>query len=292
MCRLSQAVVAGARNVVPEQQREPGDRTPALLDERTQHFHVLVGQHRHLLGQGDFYQAFPGALEHIGIGLEFRGVGVAAGQRAALVSDVVRELCRGKAVGASAHGLLEQQGNLGRLGGAGGPVDGLVSHHVIAKRGQWREKGQIGSRTPAFRGIHELGEGLPIPGDPAVEHVKGHSLHIDEVVHRGIATCGVARRNPHAAVTEHDCRDAMPGRWRDIRIPADLRIVMGMRVNKTGGDDAIAGIDHALCVAGHLAHVRDLAVGYSNVRAPRNRAGSVNEKSALDYEIECHCFPQ
>src|SRR6266700_2979080 len=110
---------------------------------------------------------------------------------------------------------------------------------------------------------------------------KGDALDIDQIAHRHFARFGPARRDADAAIAHHHRGDAVPGRGADRRVPADLRVVTGVRVDKAGRDDAIGGVDDPLGAVLDLADLGDLAVRDRDVGMTARRAGAVDHCAVL-----------
>ena len=58
---------------------------------------------------------------------------------------------------------------------------------------------------------------------------------------------GAHRREPDAAVAEHDGGDAVGGRGLEGVVPGDLAVVVGVQVEEAGGDDGAVGVDDLAC---------------------------------------------
>ena len=63
---------------------------------------------------------------------------------------------------------------------------------------------------------------------------------------------------------------------------------MGMRIDKTGGDHAVTGIDYLIGQAVDVAYPDDLAIGYRDITVESRRAGAINEGSILNQNIIGH----
>jgi hypothetical protein len=72
---------------------------------------------------------------------------------------------------------------------------------------------------------------------PNLHRFVGNRLGARHREHRAIAEVRFHRSEAEPAVAEHHRRDAVPTRDCAVRIPANLRIVMGMKVDEAGRDD-------------------------------------------------------
>src|SRR5262249_50636197 len=75
------------------------------------------------------------------------------------------------------------------------------------------------------------------------------------------------------------------------RVPGNLRVVMAVVVDKTGGDDLAADIDRLPARAGQLAHLDDLAVLDRDIAVERGHARAVDDAAGLQQDVIGHRFP-
>ena len=256
----AQRVAHRLGNVVAIEQGDEGHRPAALGQQEIQQLALVVLEHADLAGERDLDGALAALLQLVGVGLQLLAAGVAAGQRLALEAHMLVERGRGEAERAGVDRLADQPGDLRRLLGRRGALHRGLAHDVMAERRQRRDEGEVERRLARGGGVHELGKGLPVPGDALVQHVEGNALDIDQVLHGDLARLGLARRDADAAIAHHHAGHAMPRRGRDRAVPADLRIVMGVRIDEARRHDQPVGIDGALGAFRHLADLGHLAV--------------------------------
>ncbi len=156
------------------------------------------------------------------------------------------------------------------------------------KRGKRREKGEVEGRPALLGGVEKLGEGLPVPGDAAIEHLERNTLDIDEIAHRDFACLGLAGRDADAAIAHHHRSDAVPRGRADRRVPADLRVVMRVRVDKTGRDDAIGRIDDLRRAVADPADFGDFSVFNGDIGLAARRSGAIDHGAVLDQQVVGH----
>ena len=260
----------------------------ALAQQEVEQLVLLVVHDRDLAGQRDLDGALAPLLEGVGVGLELVAAGVAAGEGPALVADVLVEDGRREAKGAGIDRLAEQRLDLRRLVGCGRALHRGLAHHVVAERGQGRQEAQVERRAPSRRRLDELGEGLPVPGDAHVEDVEGNRLDVHQVAHGHLARLGLARRDAHPAVAHDDAGDAVPRGRGDRAVPADLRVVVSMRVDEARSDDEAIGVDHPGGTVRHPADLGDLSARDGHVRPARRRPRAVHQHAVLDHQVVGH----
>src|SRR5262249_62434466 len=124
----------------------------------------------------DLDRALAALLQRIAICLELLAARVAAGERAALVADVLVEERAGKAEGAVINGLTEEMLDFFGFFHSGRAFHRRLAHHVVPERRERREKGEIERAFAARRGLHVLREAFPVPGDARGGHLEGARL--------------------------------------------------------------------------------------------------------------------
>ena len=98
----------------------------------------------------------------------------------------------------------------------------------------------------------------------------------------------LARREGHAAVAEHDRRDAVPARRRADRVPRQLGVEVGVDVDEARRDDAALGVDLAPCSVLDHADLGDPVTVHGQVADGARGAGSVDDESVPNQEVVCH----
>ena len=158
----------------------------------------------------------------------------------------------------------------------------------MAKRRQRGEETQVDRAAATLRGTHELGKGYPIPGDALGQRGVRNRFDVGQVPRRDFAIIGLAGCHTDAAISHHDAGHAVPGGAADHRIPADLRIVMGVRIDESRRDDQFRCVDLALAAFGDLADFDDAIAVDCNVAAKPRGAGPIDDRAVLDYQIIRH----
>ena len=95
----------------------------------------------------------------------------------------------------------------------------------------------------AVDGPQVVAVGLPVPVE-ALEDARGRDVLYRLHQRREPRLLpGAHRCERHAAVAEHDRRDAVPARRRRVGIPRELRVEVGVDVDEAGRHDRAVGVD-------------------------------------------------
>ncbi len=126
-------------------------------------------------------------------------------------------------------------------------------------------------------------EGPPIPRNAGLEGLERYALDLRQ--HLGdIAGIVAERRDREAAVTAKDGGHAVQRRGRQVRVPEKLRVIVGVHVDESRGDDEPVGVDRALGIE-RLRAIRvdedDAAVTDADVRPDRLCASPVDHRPTL-----------
>ena len=180
-----------------------------------------------------------------------------------------------EADGARLHALGEPLAHGVDLRGGGRAVD--IVHGVETERGVTYEEGGVG------RGRH-LAQGRHVVGEARKAEVRGRA---EEVERRRHGAAGPEGRHADAAVPGDDGGDALAGLRGHVAIDEEEVVVVGVRVDEAGGDDAPRRVDGArgrrrveLAADRGDALARDGDVG-AHARRPR----PVDHRPALEENV-------
>ncbi len=101
---------------------------------------------------------------------------------------------------------------------------------------------------------------------------------------------GMAGRDREAAVADHHGGHAEGGRGRGVRIPGELRVVVGVQVHDAGGQDQTLRVDARaggakIGAAAVVADGRDAPVRDREAAVARASAETIDETGVVDDEI-------
>ena len=142
-----------------------------------------------------------------------------------------------------------------------------------------------------MRILHVTFERVPLPGHARLEHVDRHAFQTDQIECIDLSMLRPTRRDADAAVTDNNRGDAMLGRRREDRIPADLRIIVRMNIDETRCDDVALRIDDGSRIAFNLADLRNQPIADRKVRGAAWRARAVDDETVTDNQIVGHFNP-
>ena len=287
----AQRVAHRLGNVVAVEQGDEGHRPAAFGQQEVQQLALLLLEHADLAGERDLDRALAALLQLVGVGLHLLAAGVAAGQRLALEAEMLVERRRGEAERAGIDRLADQLGDLGGLLRRRRPLHRGLAHDVVAERRQRRDEGEV-ERDGLRRAAASMNSGKVSQSQvmPLFSTSKGMPSTFTRS-HGDLARLGLAGRDADAAVAHHHGGHAVPRRGRDRAVPADLRIVVGVRIDEARRDDQAVGVDGALGAFRHLADFGHLAVGDRDIGLVSLGARAVDHDAVLDDEIVCSSDP-
>ena len=186
-----------------------------------------------------------------------------ARNEASVVGPVGQGLHGGPAEGAGAHGLALHLLHLEYLlvGGADHGAGILEAHDVHAQGVEGDECAHIHAQGIVVEAVHPLGEGFPVPAEAQLHGPEGDGLDPGHEAHGGLAVLGAAGSEAEAALPDGDGGDAVPAGHGGVRLPVELEVVVGVKVDGPWCDDAAGGVQ--FLVGGSLdtpADHGDLAV--------------------------------
>ncbi len=278
------------------------------------HFRVLAGRHDHVMqhgtarGRSQPFEESEVVLDMAGCLGDLDETLVALAQHLGEIKDVLVahrvgdhrravEISLGgirakpldrKSAQPRVHPFREQPAHRRALFGTGrAALRRLESHHVGHQRGGRHVLDAVDALGRAVERVEVLRDGFPVPRHPVLHRVVGNRLGARHREHRAFAEFRPYRREAEAAVAQHYRGDTVPSGNGAVRIPADLRVVVGMKIDEAGRDDRILSVDHKASEAGRAAaDLRDLALANPDVGAIARHAGAVDHRSIFDMEIE------
>ena len=164
-------------------------------------------------------------------------LGAAARHRLAVAAEVRRRLRGREAERAGAHRLAQQLAHARDLLRRRGALGGRVVEHVVAQRRVADQRADV-ERRPHRRDRVEVLAGSVSQSQVMPLRSAGRLMPSTRSSMRMMRSrpAGLARREREAAVAHHDAGDAVPARRRQRVVPADLRVVVRVRIDEAGAD--------------------------------------------------------
>ena len=198
--------------------------------------------------------------------------GVGAGHHLAVLGAVQDGARRREAEGAGLQRLAHERGHLLDVLGRGLLVlRAALAHHVGAHRAVGYLGADVDRAGHALDGVEVLREALPLPADALGQRRAGDVLDALHQLDQVVLLAGPDGREAHAAVAHHDGGDAVPARRREVRVPGDLAVVVGVDVDPARGHEQALGVDLPAALA-HVAADGDDAVAVDGDVARRGAA--------------------
>ena len=104
--------------------------------------------------------------------------------------------------------------------------------------------------------IAEVVEIEALTGQPLDALGQGGAGDVLDALHQpdeALAIGGTNRGEAHPAGAEHDGGGPVDDRGLQVRVPGDLTVVVGVQIDKAGGDVGTAGVDGLGGIAGAVA---------------------------------------
>ena len=137
----------------------------------------------------------------------------------------------------------------------------------------------------ACHGVEVLRKGFPLPLHALGQGGAGDVFNTFHQTNEPLMAVGFDGRKPHAAVAYYHCGHAMPTGRREVGVPGDLAVVVGVHVHPTWGDERAVGVDFALARAGLAAHLRDERAIDGDVTYAAWRTTAVNEGAISNDDV-------
>jgi hypothetical protein len=152
------------------------------------------------------------------------------------------------------------------------------------------ERGHVGDQAAPLERRQILRIRLEIPLDAGPHRLQRHALDVGEVAHHEVAMSRPARGDREAAVADHERGDAEAGRRRGVRVPRQLRIVVGVQIHDARGQHEPLGVDPLarraqIGAASIIADRGDAAVPDCQAAVPGRCAETIDEAGVDDDEI-------
>ena len=133
-------------------------------------------------------------------------------------------------------------------------------------------------RDPSLEPAEVLAEGLPAPVHPLLQRRERHALDLRHHPAQVVGILGVQRCERETAVAADDGRDTVHVARRRARVPEQLRVVVGVRIDEPRRQDEVGAVERARRGVVDVADGADATVGHRDVADAARRAGAVHHR--------------
>ncbi len=164
-----------------------------------------------------------------------------------------------------------------------------VTHHVAAHRAV-RHLGADVDRVPAgVERVEVLLERLPLPGHPLGQRGARDVLHALHQLDQPLVPVGCRRREADAAIAHHHRGDAVPRRWRQVRVPRRLAVVVRVDIDPPGRHEQPVGVDggrrRSTAERPRVGDLGDHTVGHGDIGDPGRCSAAVDQQPPGNHQI-------
>jgi hypothetical protein len=152
-------------------------------------------------------------------------------------------------------------------------------------------RGDVERPALAVQRVEIFGKAFPLPIDALGQGGAGDIFDTLHQADQEIMPVGAGGRETDAAIAHQDSGDAMPERRRQLRIPGDLAVIVGMDVDPAGRDQQAVGMDRLACRGRDPPDLGDAAVLNGDIGDERSSAAAVDDSAAPDDPV-VHGFPR
>ncbi len=197
-----------------------------------------------------------------------------------------RRRARGETGRTCLDGHVDDPAHLLQLGPGGGTLVGIVAHHEQAHRGVTDIAAVVQADSVALHRIEVVGERLEaIPRHTRLEGVEAHVLDVLQRAGDQLdAGRPLDRRDGEAAVAGNHRRDTVERGGREIGVPEDLGVVVGVDVDEAGGDHVTRSVELALSTDG-VVDRDDPSARYTDIGHESGPTGAVDDRPPANRQI-------
>ncbi len=207
----------------------------------------------------------------------------------AVVGPVVVRAARRQPDGPGLEGFARERGHL-RDVPLGRPLlrQRPLTHHEDPKRVVRHLRREVDDVGSPIEGGEVLGEGLPVPVDALGQRRARDVLDALHEIDQTTAVGDAHRREADPAASHHRRRHAVVAARRQLGVPGDLPVVVGVDVDEAGGDDRPGRVDDLSRAPRDVADGDDPSVGDGHVGPPPRPAAAIDDVAADDLGVVGH----
>src|SRR5712692_11247511 len=97
-----------------------------------------------------------------------------------------------------------------------------------------------------------------------------------------------ARRQGEPAVTGDHCGNSVPGRRGAQRIPEDLGVIVGVKIDEPRSNDQVRSVDHPFSTISDFPHCSNLPVRNGYISTKPRGASAIHDSAVFNEQIVRH----
>ncbi len=160
-----------------------------------------------------------------------------------------------------------------------------ITHHVGAQRRMRHLGPDVDGVRDRFDCVQIFGERLPLERDPLAQRSTRDVLDALHDADQEIVPVGLHGGKPHPTVAHHHRCHPVPRRRRDLRVPDNLAVVVGVDVDEPGRDQLARRVDLLATGVGNLTHCRDAAIVDRHVGSAGRCARAIDHGAVTNHQI-------
>ena len=235
----------------------------------------------------DLECALAGITHRLGHAEQFIIIGKGAGDMRTGAGEMFKQPRAGKANRACIHGFTHKGRHLRdiicrcRL-----MVDCTITHNEHPQWGVRNVASDVHRVFASRQPVEIIGEGLPIPVQSFIKDDAGDFLDSFHQLDQRLLMLGQHGGKTNAAIAANRGGHAMREAGVEPVVPQKLAVIMGVDVDKAGGDNRASGVDHFARIARNGADLDDQAVLDRDVRRIASCTRAIDNRAAADNQIK------
>ena len=165
-------------------------------------------------------------------------------------------------------------------------VGAALAHDKNAKCGMRDLRRHVDVVFVTFKRVEIIRETRPVPRQPFLHNDFRNVLNPLHQTDQHVVMIRADRCETDTAIAHQDRRHTVRRRRQNLVRPGDLRVVMGMHIDKPGNNDPVRGVDLLAPRARYLTHLGNPSVRDRHITRICRRPGSVDNGSAADNQIK------
>ena len=165
-------------------------------------------------------------------------------------------------------------------------VGAALAHDENAKCGMRDLRRHVDVVFVTFKRIEIIRETRPVPWQPFLHNDFRNVLNPLHQTDQHVVMIRADWCETDTAIAHQDRRHTVRRRRQNLVRPGDLRVVMGMHIDKPGNNDPVRGVDLLAPRARYLTYLGNPSIRDRHITRVRRRPGSIDNGSAADNQIK------